>query len=329
MNENNPLKIIKSEQRDPNQTLKNSSRQDRKLEAQAKCEREWLLKGNRCTRNDALERQKLDRTFILVKDCEDVTGKTVVDIGCGVGAFSRMLRDAGARVSAIDISSNALKLFEKHGKEQIEVIQDSLPNTKFKDDEFDIVVCCDTIASIHPDDRRLAMAEMSRIVKKEGWVICSTSIDINSVDALERFESLFQTEFTIKKSYESYNAYSIRFFNVLDAPRRFFEGWRSREYRNKMLQERMGVYHSWYQINSSPAIGWIWAVPSFVMSPIANLLRRSSWLVSLFEKLCHGISNQAGISHSILAGQRKPLIEGVTKKFEGSTSPFIRERKWE
>ena len=328
MNQNNPLKIIKTDQ-SSSEGLKHSSRSDRKQEQEARLERRWLLKGNKCTRHEALEKQRIRRTLLLINDCTTLKDKKVVDVGAGVGAISRLMRDAGAHVTAIDLSSNALKIFEKHGSDNIQLVKDGLPTTKFEDDSFDVVVCADVIADVHPEDRRLAMAELSRIVKKDGWVICSTGIDIHSEDALERFEGLFQTEFMIKKSFESYNAYYIRLFHFLEAPRRFFQGWRSQEYRKEHLQERRGLSQSWYRLNSSQAIALIWAIPSWVLSPCVELLKRSNLLLKGLEYLCKTISNEAGVSYSILGGQRKPLFEAKTEKFEGDRSPFIRDRKWE
>ncbi len=50
----------------------------------------------------------------LPSACGDVVGKRLIDLGCGQGAFSRRLADAGAKVTGADISAQQIEKAEAH-----------------------------------------------------------------------------------------------------------------------------------------------------------------------------------------------------------------------
>ncbi|MCE5318258.1 MAG: methyltransferase domain-containing protein [Parachlamydia sp.] len=87
-----------------------SERLSRRKEAEARFDRLWLVSPEQMNPlRNIRERERLDRTLDILKGI-DLQSKRVVDLGCGGGVLSRKLRDSGAEVDAVDISSNALKL---------------------------------------------------------------------------------------------------------------------------------------------------------------------------------------------------------------------------
>ena len=58
----------------------------------------------------------------LINSCGDIKGKSVLDVGCGYGAFSRYLAEHGTKVVGIDISQQEIEIakrIEKARKQDI------------------------------------------------------------------------------------------------------------------------------------------------------------------------------------------------------------------
>ena len=117
-----------------------------------------------------------DRCRLLSKHILDVTdayGKTVLDLGCGVGIYSIYMAALGAkRVVAVDHLVQDVEIARRiHSRldppltgfsaEALDVLR--LP---FPDGSFDVVTCRDAISHIR--DPRAALTEMHRVARKGG-----------------------------------------------------------------------------------------------------------------------------------------------------------------
>ncbi len=122
---------------------------------QAKFERFWLINPEQFNPlRNCLQRERLERTWALIKKYVDPAHKLVADIGCGARVFSRRLRDAGAQVEAIDIAQNALKHLEKHDMSHIQAKQDAMPTSSLLEEKYEVIVCTDVIAYLPKEDFR-------------------------------------------------------------------------------------------------------------------------------------------------------------------------------
>jgi len=103
----------------------------------------------------------------------DVTGVRVLEIGCGVGEFSRLLAERGARVTGADISRVAIEEtgHRLEGFEGTEAIVADICAAPFRDESFDLVVSLETIE--HSSDPRKALAELVRVTRRGGRLIVS------------------------------------------------------------------------------------------------------------------------------------------------------------
>ncbi len=95
-------------------------------------------------------------------------GHLVLDIGCGVGAFLRMVADRGARAFGLDASPALLDVARERvpGGDLRVGDMEALP---YDDDTFDLVVGHAVIH--HVPDVELAFKEMLRVVKPGGRVV--------------------------------------------------------------------------------------------------------------------------------------------------------------
>jgi 2-polyprenyl-3-methyl-5-hydroxy-6-metoxy-1,4-benzoquinol methylase len=112
-----------------------------------------------------------------------------------MGVLTEKIRDLGFDVTAVDIAGQPLKALRERG---IVTKQDYVPKTLLEDGRFGLVVATDLIAEIPPTEYRLFFAEITRLLAREGRTVCSTSIDIYSENALQRFAQLAETELVIE-----------------------------------------------------------------------------------------------------------------------------------
>lgn len=303
----NPLQVVSTENNTP--PLKDSCKSNRRAEIEARFDRIWLQTPQKLDpQSTALGRERIERTVKFLRQHYDPDGCLVVDLGCGNGCLSRILRDLGAHVDAVDISANALKELKKRDFLHIEPIQDYLPKSLLADDKYDIVVAADLIAYLDPKEYRLFFSELARIIKAEGMLICSTPIDVYSEGALQKFVDYAQTEFAIEKLFFSHHYLLIRLLDFFKAPSRFARGAADKNYRNRKLSERVSLNHWWYKVNSSFIPGYAWRGLQYLTNPIARFLENSPRVIQLLEKLSKWVWNDAAISHVIMAGKRKSIL---------------------
>lgn len=284
------------------------SRGARKKEQQAKFERLWLTNPERFNPlRNCVEQERFERTWRLLTQYIDLVNKQTADIGCAAGFFSRRLRAHGARVDGIDIAENALKQFEKEGSEQMTLKRDAMPETKLSDEAYDVIICTELIADLPPDDHRLFFAELARLIKKEGFIICSSAIDIDSEGGVEKLIELAQTEFDLLDEVLSYHALSIKIKRILKAPAYFIEGWKNKDYRKKQLSSRYGLNKWWYRVNSAAPLSWLWVICEPLTRPLLKVLRNSPRLMLFLEKICHFVSDRDGISHYLFIAKKRSL----------------------
>jgi len=97
----------------------------------------------------------------------------VIDVGCGVGRLSRILRhDSKANVTCLDFSQWACDQLSKQG---FTTIVSSLPNIPLPDNTFDYAVATEVLE--HLDDPEKTVLQMARIVKPGGVVMFSVPND--------------------------------------------------------------------------------------------------------------------------------------------------------
>lgn len=104
-----------------------------------------------------------------------LSGKKVLDVGCGGGILSESLAKTGATVTAIDMSESALEAARKHNQDcltidyqnvTIESIADATPNT------FDVVTCLEMLEHV-PNPQEIIHA-CAKACKPNGHLFFST-----------------------------------------------------------------------------------------------------------------------------------------------------------
>lgn len=305
MNKLNVVEIANSESR--NQA--GIPRKNRRKAAEEKFDRMWEENPEQFNaERDALERERVKRTVQLIQSYVFGNNHQAVDVGCGSAAISQHFAKTGMPVLAIDIAAKPLQLLQNKNIRGFRTLRDYMPKTTLQDDNYDLVICTELIAFMQPDDYRLFFSELARVVKTTGYVICSTPVDIYSTDSLEQFASLSETEFVVEEWVFSYHVWYLKLHRFFSAPMRYVRAWKDPDYRKSKLEHRHALSRLWFKFNSSYLMGYIWKGVSIIWHPFLKLYEQSHALLIGLEKMCRFFSNQAGISHAIWIGKRRPLI---------------------
>ncbi len=107
----------------------------------------------------------------------DLTGKLVLEYGCGGAQFSTALAEGGARPVGLDISASQLRHAREHVArygQNVPLVQASAHLTPFRDESFDVVFC--DYGAMTFVDPYLTVPEAARILEPGGiFVFCTTS----------------------------------------------------------------------------------------------------------------------------------------------------------
>jgi 2-polyprenyl-6-hydroxyphenyl methylase / 3-demethylubiquinone-9 3-methyltransferase len=105
-----------------------------------------------------------------------LSGKRVLDIGCGGGILSESMAVRGATVKGIDLSTNALGVADLHSLESgVEVAYEEIAAESIAAREpgtYDVVTCMEMLEHV-PSPAAIVQA-CSTLVKPGGWVFFST-----------------------------------------------------------------------------------------------------------------------------------------------------------
>lgn len=159
----------------------------------------------------------------LMGQCE---GKRILDYGCGDGTYSCFLARHGADVVGIDISDVSVKNCEARVREEglaerahFQVMD--CEALQFENDTFDLV--CEAGVLHHLDFQR-AIAELARVVKPNGQVICYEALGHNIFFQMYRrltphLRTKYETDHILKmKDLEVAKKYfgtvNVRFFHL-------------------------------------------------------------------------------------------------------------------
>jgi 2-polyprenyl-6-hydroxyphenyl methylase/3-demethylubiquinone-9 3-methyltransferase len=114
--------------------------------------------------------KRLRLIFDDVLGGEDLSGRALLDAGCGTGLFSRAAAERGAAVTSMDVGERLLAEVAKKC-DTTRVVGD-VAAMPFSDGSFDVVICTEVIE--HTVEPRAAVRELARVVRPGGLLVVTT-----------------------------------------------------------------------------------------------------------------------------------------------------------
>lgn len=106
----------------------------------------------------------------------ELSGKKVLDVGCGGGVFSESMAANGAEVTAIDLAEESLEVAKLHlyeSNHSINYKNQSVEDFAVENESsFDVIVCMEMLEHV-PDPQSIVDA-CAKILKPGGWLFLST-----------------------------------------------------------------------------------------------------------------------------------------------------------
>lgn len=134
------------------------------------------------------------------------TGKCL-DLGCGIGQYSKQLIKYGYDVISADISDIALNKVKDFNENVVKLdMRDKFP---FQNNEFDLVFANLSIHYFSDEDTRKLMIEIKRILKEDG-------LFIGSVNGIEGLKVIGNETKEIEYHFYEYKDKLIRLFDISD-----------------------------------------------------------------------------------------------------------------
>ena len=106
----------------------------------------------------------------------DVTGRRVLDLGCGVGYFGAMARARGASTVGLDFSEDALVIARAQHRD-MPLVRADATRVPLASDAFDVVLLNDIIEHLDADLGRAMLAEAFRVLRPGGHLVIDTDND--------------------------------------------------------------------------------------------------------------------------------------------------------
>ena len=157
-----------------------------------------------------------------------VEGKCVLDAACGEGYGSNILAETAKEVIAVDIDEEVIrrarKLYEK--KENLNFIQGNIEKLDLPEHSIDVVVSFETIEHVPEETQKKFLAEIDRVLKKEGILVMSTPnkaiySDLHHYKNEFHIKEFYHDEFVsfLRKKFQYVQLYNqaFRVFSVIDS----------------------------------------------------------------------------------------------------------------
>ncbi|WP_404384217.1 methyltransferase domain-containing protein [Knoellia locipacati] len=104
----------------------------------------------------------------------DVTGRRVLDAGCGSGPLSESMRDAGAEVAGFDVSAAMVDLARERLGDDVDLcVHDLMDPLPYGDAEFDDVIC--SLVLHYLEDWSGPLSELRRVLKPGGRLLVAVN----------------------------------------------------------------------------------------------------------------------------------------------------------
>jgi 2-polyprenyl-3-methyl-5-hydroxy-6-metoxy-1,4-benzoquinol methylase len=145
----------------------------------------------------AYERRKYERVLACALKWR-AGDKRALEVGCSVGVFSGMLADHFEKVTAIDVSKEALVAATRYnlGNKNVHFIHRDL-QTLETNEQYDVIVCAEVLYYIGEKEVDLVCRQLERYLSERGIIVLVTGLATESEDSFyfNAWENIFAVRF--------------------------------------------------------------------------------------------------------------------------------------
>lgn len=125
----------------------------------------------------------------------DVTGRDVLDIGCGAGPLAEKLAQGGARVSGFDSSAKMIEIARQRLDDDVDLqVADLTAPLPYGNDSFD--AACASLVLHYLPDWVDALTEIKRVLRPGGKLVASVNHPLLFALMEQRYFGIERYEFT-------------------------------------------------------------------------------------------------------------------------------------
>jgi SAM-dependent methyltransferase len=130
-----------------------------------------------------------------------------LDLGCGIGQYTKYLMDKGFDVISSDISSEALNVLSEHIENAKTIELDMSKKLPFEDNTFDLVFANLSIHYFDSATTVKVLKEIKRVIKNDGYFI-------GSVNSTQTFQFIKDKAIEIEPNYYYESGRNIRLWDI-------------------------------------------------------------------------------------------------------------------
>jgi 2-polyprenyl-3-methyl-5-hydroxy-6-metoxy-1,4-benzoquinol methylase len=143
------------------------------------------------------EHQKYDRVLACALKWRN-SSESVLEIGCSVGVFSRLLADHFDKVTAIDVSKEALKAAARyhHSAKNVRFMHRDLQSLA-TDDQYDVIFCAEVLYYIGEKDVEIVCRQLDKYLSARGIILLVTGVSTAQSNSsyFDGWADIFSTRF--------------------------------------------------------------------------------------------------------------------------------------
>lgn len=116
--------------------------------------------------------RNIDGRLRAMRRLSSLSGKRLLDVGCGTGEYTSRMALNFERVDAIDIEPERLELFASNHPLNVTIASMSVNDLEFEDQTFDVVTMVEVLE--HLSEPGGALVEIRRVLKVGGRLLLTT-----------------------------------------------------------------------------------------------------------------------------------------------------------
>jgi 2-polyprenyl-3-methyl-5-hydroxy-6-metoxy-1,4-benzoquinol methylase len=134
-------------------------------------------------RSSPYERQKYERVLACALKWRSA-GESALEVGCSVGVFSRMLTDHFDKVTAIDVSKEALSAATRYNSaaKNVRFMHSDLQSLD-TEGQYDLIVCAEVLYYVAEKDVEAVCRQLGRYLSARGVILLVTGISSERSDS--------------------------------------------------------------------------------------------------------------------------------------------------